>query len=63
MRKKRIQAESFVIHEWFVTAFQDTLDTLVRTVRVFSSDIGMEFGMKNVEFLPWEKGKQLDVKE
>ena len=30
----------------------EQIDTLVRTLHVFSADIGMEFGKKNVEFLP-----------
>ena len=30
---------------------EEQIDTLVRTVHIFSTDIGMEFGMKNVEFL------------
>ena len=36
---------------------EDQIDTLVRIVNVFSTDIGMELGWKNVEFLPWREGK------
>ena len=35
------------------------LDSLVQTVRVFSEDIGMEFGIENCAILVTEKGKIL----
>ena len=31
---------------------EEQMDTLVRTVHVFSNDIGIEFGMKKCGFLP-----------
>ena len=33
------------------------LDSLVQTVRVFSEDIGMEFGIEKCAMLVMEKGK------
>ena len=33
------------------------LDSLVQTVRVFSKDIGMEFGIEKCAMLVMEKGK------
>ena len=48
MGKERIQSESFVLIDGFKS--EELMDTLVRTVHVFSTDIGMEFGMN--KFLP-----------
>ena len=31
---------------------EEQMDTLFTTVNVFSNDIGMDFRIKNVEFLP-----------
>ena len=36
---------------------EEEMDALVRTVPVFRTDIGMEFEMKKVEFLPSREGK------
>ena len=36
---------------------EEQIDTLVRTVHVFSSDIGMEFGMKKCGILTMKRGK------
>ena len=33
------------------------MDSLVQTVRVFSKDVGMEFGIENCAMLVMEKGK------
>ena len=33
------------------------LDSLVQTLRIFSKDIGMEFGIENCAMLVIEKGK------
>ena len=35
------------------------MDSLVQTVRVFSEDIGMEFGIEKCGMLEMEKGKIL----
>ena len=39
------------------TRSEKRLDSLVQTVRVFSEDIGMEFGIKKCVMLVMEKGK------
>ena len=36
---------------------EEQIDTLVRTVLVFSTDIGMEFGMKKYGTLTMKRGK------
>ena len=36
---------------------EDQIDTLLRTVHVFSSDIGMELGMKKIGILTMKRGK------
>ena len=36
---------------------QKRLDSLVQTVRIFSEDIGMEFGIQKCAMLVMEKGK------
>ena len=36
---------------------EEQIDTLVRTVHVFSNDIGMEFGMKKCGILTMKRGK------
>ena len=36
---------------------EDQIDTLVRTVHVFSTDIGMQFGMKKCGILTMKGGK------
>ena len=36
---------------------QEQIDTLVRTVHVFSTDIGMEFGMKKCGIRTMKRGK------
>ena len=36
---------------------EEQIDTLVRTVHVFSTDIGMEFGMKKCGVLTMKRGK------
>ena len=33
------------------------MDTLVRTIHSFSTDIGMEFGMKKCRILTMKRGK------
>ena len=44
MGKERIQAESFVAHDLKVfPKSEEQMDTLVRTVHVFSTNIGIEF--------------------
>ena len=41
------------------------MDTLVRTVHVFSTDIGMMFGMKKCEIVTMKRGKVVkkDIKQ
>ncbi|XP_068723498.1 uncharacterized protein [Montipora capricornis] len=39
------------------TKSEEEIDTLVRTVHVFSTDIGMEFGMKKCGILTMKRGK------
>ena len=36
---------------------EERIDTLVRTVHIFSTDIGMEFGMKKCGILTMKRGK------
>ena len=44
MGKERIQAESFVAHDLRVfPKSEEQMDTLVRTVHIFSTNIGIEF--------------------
>ena len=37
---------------------EQQIDTLVRTVHVFSSDVGMEFGLKKCEIITMKRGKR-----
>ena len=37
---------------------EQQIDTLVRTVHVFSSDVGMKFGLKKYEILTMKRGKR-----
>ena len=39
---------------------EEQIDTLVRTVHVFSSCLGRSLEWKNMKFLPWRGGKHLD---
>ena len=41
---------------------EEQMDTLVRTVYVFSTDIGMEFGMKKCRILTMKRGKVVRCK-
>ena len=41
----------------------DAIDSLVRTVRLFSQDIGMQFSVKNAQLFQSEGGMLLNVKE
>ena len=41
----------------FHSRSQKGLDSLVQTIRVFSEDIGMEFGVEKCSLLLMEKGK------
>ena len=40
---------------------EKALDSLVQTVRVFSEDIGMEFGIEKCAMLVMEKGKIMNT--
>ena len=55
MGKERIQSESFVLIDDFRS--EEQMDTLVRTVHVFSIDIGMEFGMNKCGILTMKRRK------
>ena len=59
MGKEGIQIKSLVIYGWFKTVCWEwrTDDTLVRTVHVFSTNIGMEFGIKKCGILTMKWGK------
>ena len=58
MGKERIQAESLVAHDLKVfPKSEEQMDTLVRTVHVFSTDIEMESGMKKCGTLTMKRGK------
>ena len=41
---------------------EEQTDTLVRTVHVFSNDIGIEFGMKNCGIPTMKRGKVVGCK-
>ena len=58
MGNERIKAESFVVHglKLFLKT-EEQIDTLVRTAHVFSTDVGMEFGMKKYGILTMKRGK------
>ena len=50
MGKERIQADELLFIDYLrlFSKSQEQMDSLVRTVHVFSTDIKMEFGMKKM---------------
>ena len=61
MGKERLQAKSLILLYMddlkLFAKSEEQIHTLVRTVHVFSTDIGMEFGMKKCGILPMKRGK------
>ena len=45
------------MRKWEYSWSEKWLDSLVQTIRVFSEDIGMEFGKEKCAMLVMEKGK------
>ena len=58
-RKEKINHLLFIDDLKLYSRSDKDLDSLVQTVRVFSEDIGMEFGIENCAILVTEKGKIL----
>ena len=56
-RKEKINHLLFMDDLKLYTQSEKGLDSLVQTVRVFSEDIGMEFGIEKCVMLVMEKGK------
>ena len=55
--KEKINHLLFMDHLKLYSRSEKGLDSLVRTVHVFSEDIGMEFGIEKCAMLVMEKGK------
>ena len=36
---------------------EETMESLIQTVRVFNKDIGLQFGLENCSFLTMKRGK------
>ena len=44
----------------FFAKSKKQIDSLVQTVYIFSEDIGMQFGIRSVEYLSWREKKLLE---
>ena len=55
--KEKINHLLFMDNLKFYSRSEKELDSLVQTIRVFSKDIGMEFGIEKCAILVREKGK------